>query len=392
MSIENQSTLRYTVVWIMALACGLTVANIYYNQPLLAQMGQTFHTSSAQTGLISTLTQVGVSLGMFLFVPLGDILERRRLIITMVVVSALALIAVAMSPNFMWLGTASLIIGVLGSVAHVIVPMSAHLAAPTERGKVVGSVMSGLIIGIVLSRAVSGIIGMALGWRGMYWIASGLMVGLAIILAKTLPLSLPESQMSYLQLLRSLPRLIKTQPVLRESALIGAMLFGSFSAFWTTLVFLLEKPPYHYGSEVVGLLSLVGVGGALAAPIIGRLADRRNPKLTVGLGIAVTMVSFIVFWLFGTHLVGLIIGIILLDFGVQSAHVSNQTRIYSLLPQARSRLNMIYMVCFFLGGGLGSSLGAYAWSMWHWTAVCGVGLSMMMIAFVMYFGGAKKLK
>jgi predicted MFS family arabinose efflux permease len=196
--------------------------------------------------------------------------------------------------------------------------------------------------------------------------------------------------MSYPQLLRSLPGLIQTQPVLRESSLIGAMLFGSFSAFWTTLVFFLAVPPYHYGSEVAGLFSLVGVGGALAAPIIGRLADKKNPKLTVGLGIAITMASFLVFWLFGAHLIGLIIGVILLDLGVQSGHVSNQTRIYSLLPQARSRLNMVYMVCYFLGGGLGSSLGAYAWSVWHWAAVCAVGLLMMMIAFVVYFGGGKR--
>jgi predicted MFS family arabinose efflux permease len=182
---------------------------------------------------------------------------------------------------------------------------------------------------------------------------------------------------------------ILNESVLRESAFIGAMLFGSFSAFWTTLVFLLEKPPYHYGSEVAGLFSLVGVGGALAAPMIGKLADRKNPKLTVGLGIAITTASFLVFWLFGTHLIGLTIGVILLDLGVQSGHVSNQTRIYSLLPQARSRLNMIYMVCYFLGGGLGSSLGAYAWSIWRWFGVCAVGLLMMLIAVFVYFGSGK---
>jgi len=389
METRNHSTLKQGTVWIMAIACGGTVANIYYNQPLLAQMGQNFHVSSGQIGLIPTLTQIGVALGMFLFVPLGDMLERRRLIVIMLGVTACALVGAAISPSFGLLAVASLTIGVTSIEPHLIVPFAANLAGQKQRGQVVGSVMSGLLIGILLARTVSGFVGATLGWRAMYWIASGLMVGLAIVLGKFLPLSHPLSTMSYWQLLRSLPGLIREQPVLRESALFGAMLFGAFSAFWTTLVFLLAVPPYHYGSEVAGLFGLVGVIGASAAPLTGRLADRKSPRLTVFLGIAITMSSFVVFWLFGEQLLGLIVGVILLDLGVQSGHVSNQARIYNLSPEVHSRLNTVYMVSYFLGGALGSSLGAYGWSVWQWNGVCLVGLSMLTVAFAAYFRGRK---
>ncbi len=389
METRNHSTLKQGTVWIMAIACGGTVANIYYNQPLLAQMGQNFHVSSGQMGLIPTLTQIGVALGMFLFVPLGDMLERRRLIVTMLGVTACALVGAAVSPSFGLLAVASLAIGVTSIEPHLIVPFAANLAGQKQRGQVVGSVMSGLLIGILLARTVSGFVGATLGWRAMYWIASGLMVGLAIVLGKFLPLNHPLSTMSYWQLLRSLPGLIREQPVLRESALFGAMLFGAFSAFWTTLVFLLAVPPYHYGSEVAGLFGLVGVVGASAAPLTGRLADRKSPRLTVFLGIAITMSSFVVFWLFGEQLLGLIVGVILLDLGVQSGHVSNQARIYNLSPEVHSRLNTVYMVSYFLGGALGSSLGAYGWSVWQWNGVCLVGLSMLTVAFAAYFRGRK---
>jgi predicted MFS family arabinose efflux permease len=245
-------------------------------------------------------------------------------------------------------------------------------------------VMSGLLIGILLARTVSGFVGANFGWRSMYWIASVLMILLALALSKLLPKSQPTLRVPYLKLMQSLFELIR-QPVLQEASLAGAMSFAAFSAFWSTLVFLLAQPPYHYGSEVAGLFGLVGVVGAAAAPLVGKLADRRSPKLTVALGLAITTISFLVFWWQGHQLVGLIFGVILLDLGVQTTMVSNQARIYSLPPEAHSRLNALYIMFYFVGGALGSFLGAYAWSRWQWNGVCAVSLLMLAIAFTTFF-------
>ncbi|HCF28300.1 MAG TPA: MFS transporter [Cyanobacteria bacterium UBA11049] len=369
----------------MAIASGAAAANLYYNQPLLAIIAQNFQTSEHSIGVIPMLTQIGYAIGIFLLVPLGDLVERRRLILMMLVATAFALGAAAVSPNLIWLVGASLAIGMTTIVAQLIVPFAANLASPQARGKVVGMVMSGLLIGILLARTVSGFVGANFGWRSMYWLASGLMIILALALSKLLPKSQPTLRVSYPKLMQSLFELIRSQPVLREASLAGAMSFGAFSAFWSTLVFLLAQPPYHYGSEVTGLFGLVGVVGAAAAPLVGKLADRRSPKLTVALGLTITTISFLVFWWQGHQLAGLIFGVILLDLGVQTTMVSNQARIYSLPPEAHSRLNALYIMFYFVGGALGSFLGAYGWSRWQWNGVCAVSLLMLMVAFTTFF-------
>lgn len=381
---KSKEKLGSNLIWMMAIASGAAAANLYYNQPLLAIIAQSFQTSEHSVGLIPMLTQIGYAIGIFLLVPLGDLVERRRLILTMLVATAFALGVAAVSPNFTWLVGASLAIGMTTIVAQLIVPFAANLASPQARGKVVGMVMSGLLIGILLARTVSGFVGANFGWRSMYWIASGLMILLALALSKLLPKSQPTLRVPYLKLMQSLFELIR-QPVLQEASLAGAMSFGAFSAFWSTLVFLLAQPPYHYGSEVAGLFGLVGVVGAAAAPLVGKLADRRSPKLTVALGLTITTISFLVFWWQGHQLVGLIFGVILLDLGVQTTMVSNQARIYSLPPETHSRLNALYIMFYFLGGALGSFLGAYAWSRWQWNGVCAVSLLMLAIAFTTFF-------
>lgn len=381
---KSKEKLGSNLIWMMAIASGAAAANLYYNQPLLAIISQSFQTSEHSVGLIPMLTQIGYAIGIFLLVPLGDLVERRRLILTMLVATAFALGVAALAPNFTWLVGASLAIGMTTIVAQLIVPFAANLASPQARGKVVGMVMSGLLIGILLARTVSGFVGANFGWRSMYWIASGLMILLALALSKLLPKSQPTLTVPYLKLMQSLFELIR-QPVLQEASLAGAMSFAAFSAFWSTLVFLLAQPPYHYGSEVAGLFGLVGVVGAAAAPLVGKLADRRSPKLTVALGLAITTISFLVFWWQGHQLVGLIFGVILLDLGVQTTMVSNQARIYSLPPEAHSRLNALYIMFYFLGGALGSFLGAYAWSRWQWNGVCAVSLLMLAIAFTTFF-------
>jgi len=263
-----------------------------------------------------------------------------------------ALCLAAASPNLVCLIAASMAIGLTSVVPHLILPFAAQLAAPEQHGKAVGMVLSGLLIGILLARTVSGYVGALFGWRAMYVLAACIAIGLAAALRSLLPESVPTVDISYRKTLLSLLQLIREQPVLRQAAAIGAMTFGAFSAFWTTLVFLLEGKPYayHSASSVAGLFGLVGVVGAGAAPLMGRIADRRGPRATLGTGLLILLVSYLVFWRFGYQLWGLVIGVILMDFGVQAAHVSNQTRIYALLPAARSRLNTVYMVTYFLGG------------------------------------------
>ncbi len=366
-----------SLLLIMAIACGITVANLYYNQPLLALLATDFKASPHTVGLIPTLTQIGYALGILLLVPLGDLLERRRLIVIMMGLSAIALAAAAISPNLNWLIVTSFLIGLTTIAAQIIIPFATQLVRPNERGKAVGLVMSGLFLGILLARTVSGFVGDRFGWQAMYWLASVLMLGLAGVMSRVLPKSKPAAELSYGRLMRSLVHLLKTEPRLRQASLIGAMTFASFSAFWSTLAFLLAQSPYYYGSEVVGLFGLVGVVGAGIAPIAGKIADRYSPRLTVGMGIAITALSFLLFWAFGYQLWGLVVGVILLDLGVQTTQISNQTSIYQLPVEFHSRLNAVYIMFYFVGGALGSFLGAYGWSRWGWPGVCGLSLGLL---------------
>lgn len=357
----------------MAFSVGAIVANIYYIQPLLSIIAANFHISVTQVGAVAMLTQFGGALGMLIFVPLGDTKERRRLVVTLLVAECICLTLMASAQNLAWLALASFGIGVTTATVHVIVPFATHLASPARRGATVGAVLAGLLFGILLARTFSGLMGAWLGWRAIYWVGAALMLLLAVLIRWGLPESRPELQLSWLSLIRSTFGLIRTQPVLRESAALGAVFFCSFSAFWTTLVFFLQTPPYHYGSAVAGLFGLVGAVGAVCAPFIGHMADRYGARKNVLVSLLVTLLSFVVLYFFGRHMSGLIAGVILLDVGVQSGHVSNQTRIYGLLPEARSRLNMVYMVCYFTAGAAGSYAGSALWQRFGWAGVCGLG-------------------
>lgn len=375
---------RSPLIFIMAIACGITIANLYYNQPLLVLLAADFNTSARAVGLIPTLTQVGYALGILLLVPMGDLWERRRLIILMMVLTAGALAFAASSPSLNWLIFASFMMGVTTISAQVIIPFATMLVSPQGRGAAVGTLMSGVFIGILLARTVSGFVGEHLGWRAMYWLASGLMLLLAGVMAKVLPRSQPALRTSYGGLMRSLVHLLRTEPRLQQASLIGAMTFGAFSAFWSTLAFLLAQPPYHYGSDVVGLFGLVGVAGAAIAPVAGKISDARSPRLAVGFGLITTAFSFVVLWVFGDHLWGLIVGVILMDLGVQATQISNQTSIYQLPTEIHSRLNAVYIMFYFVGGALGSFLGAIAWSNFGWSGVCGLSLGLLAIALIDY--------
>jgi predicted MFS family arabinose efflux permease len=371
-------------VRLMALSVGAIVANIYYVQPLLATMALTFSVSVSMIGLVAMLTQVGTAMGMLVFVPLGDSRDRRALLTALLSGASVALCGVATAQNLIWVSIASFAVGACGAAVHVIVPFAAQLAPENSRGRVLGTVFSGLLIGILLARTFSGVVASFFGWRSVYVIAALAMLALMLLLRARLPRLPPQNSLGWPALMRSLVDLVRNHPALRESAFLGAALLCVFSAFWTTLVFLLQTPPYHYGSSVAGLFGLVGAAGALCAPLVGRFADRRGPQFTILLALLTTLASFLLLGALGKVMAGLIIGVILLDIGVQSGHVANQTRIYALDPNARSRLNTVYMFCYFTGGSIGSWLGAICWAYKGWPAVCAFGIAVLAIALAVF--------
>lgn len=367
----------------MAITCGLVVANIYYNQPLLAEIGRTFGLSESNVSLIATITQVGYTLGLLFVVPLGDKRERKSLILVLLLCAAACMAGAAFAPTFALLAAASLLIGIFSAVPQLLIPMAASLASDEERGRVVGKVMSGLLIGILLSRTISGYVGAQFGWRTMFWVGAGVMVLLTAVLARMLPRNQPQFAGSYASLLTSLLTLTGELPVLRRSALVGACMFAGFSAFWTALVFFLESPAYRYGSEVAGLFGLIGASGAFAASFAGKSADRKGADYALNLGILLFLGAYVLLGFGGYYLLGLIVGVVILDIGQQMTHISNQARIFTLVPEARSRLNTVYMTTCFIGASAGSFLGGLAWTRFRWPGVCGVGLAFVVLAYIL---------
>jgi predicted MFS family arabinose efflux permease len=382
---DQEHLLPAATIGFMAISVGVIVANIYYGQPLLADIARSFRLDVTRAGGVAMLSQGGTALGMLLFVPLGDTREKRALITLLLLGSAVSLVLVATAANAVWLGLASLLVGATGATVHIFVPFAAQLAPPRQRGRVVGSVLSGLLFGVLLARTFSGLLGAHFGWRAVYWLAAGMMLALAMSVQFLLPRSEPAVRLSYLGLLRSIAGLVREHRALRESAFLGAMFFCAFSAFWTTLVFLLETPPFHYGSQAAGLFGLIGAAGAAGAPLVGRFTDQYGARKTIGFALVTVFLAYVLLGLTGKSLAGLIVGVILLDLGVQSGHVANQTRIYGLVPEARSRLNTFYMVCYFIGGATGSLLGAWSWRLAGWPGVCGFALAGISLALV-YFG------
>lgn len=378
------------IVWLLALCTGCVVANIYYVQPLLADIAREFGLSIARIGVVAMLAQVGTGLGMLFFVPLGDKYERRTLISLLMVAESITLVFAASAKSVLWLGAAAFFVGVWTSCVHVIVPLAAHLAQPKERGRIVGIVLSGLLIGVLLARAFSGIVGDRYGWRAVFWFASALMLVLAVTVRVSLEPSKPELSMKWTALMRSIGSLARQHPTLREAALLAMLLFMTFSALWTTLVFLLRTPPYHYGTTAAGVFGLLGASSAAAAPIVGRMSDRHGPERSILIAIVSTLAGYLLLLVAGRTLPGLIAAIALIDVGVQSGHVANQSRIYAIAPEARSRLNTFYMVAFFIGGALGSYLGPLGFTLGGWTGFCAIPLAALVFALAYFVRADRK--
>ncbi len=368
------------LVLLFALACGVAIANLYYAQPILSTVAHTLRTTYGAAGLIVTFSQIGFAAGLALLVPLGDLVSRRRLVPAVLTLTSLALLASALAPSISVLAVLALIVGTGSVVAQVLVPMAAALADDSRRGKIVGSVMTGLLVGILLARTVSGVIAQLASWRVVYLTAAVMTIALAALLARRLPSEGDRPHIAYRTLLRSTVELFLTQPRLRRRALYGALGFATFSVFWTTVAFLLSGAPYHYNDLTIGLFGLGGAAGALCANLAGRWVDRGLYHRTTLLFAALVAVSFLLLWFGRTDLAMLIAGILVLDAGVQGLQVTNQSIIYSLAPDANSRINSAYMVCYFVGGALGSAAASAIYDSSHWAGICALGAAIGILA------------
>jgi predicted MFS family arabinose efflux permease len=383
-SAKKHPELTPLILWVMTIATGLIVANLYYNQPLLGDIVRTFHVTVAKAGQVSMLTQLGYAAGMFFLVPLADMLKRKRMMMVIFAFIVTSLLLTALSQSINLLIFVSFLLGASSMIPQLLVPMAAHLARPEERGKKIGVIMGGLLIGILLSRTFAGFIGDYYGWRAVFYIAAGIMLVMWLLIGVFLPEVEPDHKDGYRQLMASMVDLIKQEPKLRIAALRGALCFACFSAFWFTLPALLWDN-FHYGSKVAGEFGLVGVIGALAAGLMGRLSDKMDAYKLSGFTLLLILISFIVFYFSGHSIVGLVIGVIIMDMGVQATHISNQSIIFALRPEARNRINTIYMVTYFLGGSAGTFFASQLWKNYKWNGVCAIGVIISIITLIIHF-------
>jgi predicted MFS family arabinose efflux permease len=370
----QRTGLSPALVRLMAVTCAVTVANLYYAQPLLQSIGSALHVSQGSASLLVTVGQFGYALGLLFIVPAGDIMRRRPLLTGLLAFCAVTLAGAAVAPNLAALAAAIALCCVASVVVQMLVPYAATLASDNERSKVIGTLMGGLLIGILLSRTFAGLVAGLGGWRLVYAIAAVAMALTALMLRRVLPDHGRQLDISYREQLRGVLDIARAEPVLRWRALMAACGFGSFGVFWTTVTFLLASPAYGFSQIGIGLFALVGAAGAVTSMAGGRLLDKR-PQLrwpVTGAALALLALSYVPIGFGGASLgwvglVLLIIGVLLMDACVQGAHVINQSVIYDLLPQARSRLTTVYVTTMFAGGALGSAAGAQAYEHWGWT-------------------------
>ncbi|GAA4536391.1 MFS transporter [Pseudonocardia xishanensis] len=381
---------RTPAVAAMTFATGAIIANNYYAQPLEAELAAHFAVPSSAIGVVLTLIQLSYALGLATLVPLGDLLERRRLVVLLLSVTVLGLVGVALAPSLPLLAAAAGFVGLTTVAAQILIPFAATIAPEGEQGRVVSTVMSGLLIGILVSRVVAGLVSELVGWRGVFVLGAVLTAGSAVALWRTLPVLAPATDLAYPTLLRSVLHLIRHEPVLRFRMAVGVSGYASFGALWTSVGFLLAAPPFSLSQGAIGLFALFGVAGALAARFAGRLADQGKAFPATGAFLALVALSWIALGLGAVSLVALAIGLVLFDFGVQGSHISNQNTIYALHPRARSRLNTAYMTSYFLGGALGSGLSSALYASHGWLGVSIVGAAFPTAGFLLWLAARRQ--
>jgi predicted MFS family arabinose efflux permease len=379
---------RRALTLVLAIACGLTVANLYYSQPLLDLISHTFGVSQGAAAIIVTFTQAGYALGLLFLLPLGDLIENRKLTTRLLGGTALSLLLAAVCPAYPIFLVISVLVGLTSVVAQILVPLAAHLAPPEQRGAFVGKVMSGLILGILLARTVSSFVADLWGWRAIYFISAGLMVVLAVVLRRMLPERAPEHTAGYGSLLRTVATLVREEPILRRRALCQAMMFAAFSAFWTAIAYELIGE-HGFGQAQIAIFALVGAGGAAAAPLGGKLADRGYGNLVRGGALLLGVLTLVLAAAGHRSVVLLALAGVLLDFAVQIHQVSSQQEIYALRGDARARINTVFMTTVFTGGAISSALTGALHDRYGWTGACVLGAAFPLIGLAIWVYGQR---
>ncbi|MGZ9738888.1 MFS transporter [Pseudomonas sp. GNP012] len=382
---DSSAGLSPSLTLLFSVTCALAVANVYFAQPLLDSMAQSLGVASSMIGVVVTATQVGYALGLLFIVPLGDLLNRKGLILTQVLLSSVALAGVGAAQQWLTLLGAMVIVGLLAVMVQVLVAYAAVLATPSQRGQAVGTVTSGIVLGILLARLTSGLIADLAGWRAVYFVSSGLMLVLAAVFWKVLPRTLsPRNRNTYPALIRSLFRLFMTEPVLRIRGLLALLIFAAFSVLWTSMVLPLSAPPLSLSHTAIGLFGLAGVAGALAARRAGRWADQGLGQRVTGISLVILTLSWLPIAFAQTSLIALVCAVVLLDFAVQAAHVTNQSFIFAARPDAQSRMVGAYMCFYSVGSALGAAAATQVYAQWGWTAVSLLGASISATALVLW--------
>jgi predicted MFS family arabinose efflux permease len=380
--VDHEAGLSRSLTWLLAVAIGLTVANMYYLQPLLNQIRTDFRATTFAASLLVTLSQLGYSLGLFFIVPLGDIFRRRTLIVIIVVASAVAMGAEAFVHSYAIFAVLCVLVG-LGSVAsHVMVPFGADLALAEQRGRVIGRLMTGLLAGVVLSRTLAGAVTAAFGWQSIYGVSALLMTILAVLLWRVLPDEEHRTHAPYRALVLRGSRLFMTSSLLRRRCWLGGTVFGGLTVMWTSLAFHLAGAPFHYSSGVIGLFGLVALGGVLAANVAGHQADQRRTRRSSVVAGLFLCAGFVVMLWGASSVAAICVGIVFIDVATQGMQITNQSIVYTIEPEQRSSLNSVYMLSFFLGGTVGSLTTGYVYSHFGWRGSCVLGLGFGLAALV----------
>ncbi|MFD1720466.1 MFS transporter [Amnibacterium endophyticum] len=377
------------LVLLLAVAGGAAVGNLYWAQPLLDFIARDLRTSTAAAGWLVTATQLGYALGVLLLVPLGDVLDRRRLVPAALVAVAVALVAAALAPTFPVLLAALALVGITTVAGQIIAPLAGDLAGDGERGRVVGTVVSGILVGILLSRTISGLVAAALGWRAVYAAAAVLAVVLALLLRRAIPDLAPRTRLAYPALLGSVFGIVRERPTVRFSLVLGGTSFGVFTMFWTALTFLLSAPPFSFGVATIGLFGLVGLAGAITAQRAGRLSDRGLGLPAIGVAWVLVLVAFVVAGIGSRSVVGVVVAVLVLDVAIQGHNISVQSRLFQLDPAARSRINTAFVANNFVFGAIGSGLASVLWALGGWTAVTLAGAVLSGFAATVWLVGRR---
>ena len=381
--LKENGGLPASILWTLAIVAGISVANLYYNQPLLNMIRHDLGVSEFKTNLIAMVTQIGYAIGLFFIVPLGDLYQRRKIILTNFVLLIVSLLAIASSHSVNLILVASLFTGICSMVPQIFIPIAAQFSRPENKGRNVGIVVSGLLTGILASRVVSGFVGELFGWREMYYIAAGLMLACAVIILKVLPEIQPNFKGRYASLMKSLLSLWREFPQLRVYSVRAALNFGSFLAMWSCLAFKMGQAPFFADSDVIGLLGLCGVAGALTASFVGKYVKQVGVRRFNFIGCGLILLSWLLLSTGENTYAGIIAGIITIDIGMQCIQLSNQTSIFELDPRASNRINTIFMTTYFTGGSLGTFLAGSFWQLYGWHGVTGVGTVLTGISLFM---------